>query len=1068
VNRAGAGVRPLLVAFALSGCAGLIYEVAWARALSQAMGQSLQAMTAVLVVFLLGLGTGALAGGRLAPRLRRPLLAYAGLEAAIALFGLLSPPVLRLVPVAMEALGPGIPDGAPFALLRLLVAAAVLGPATVAMGATLPCLVQASRGRAAAEPAIGLLYGWNTIGAAGGAALGSFLLMPFAGTRGALAIAAAANLIAGTIAWRLGRRWTAREAVVPPQPAAGIDGAIDPGGASAPPGVPIVLAVAFLSGAIGALFQIGWTRVIAMTFGSSVYALGLTLTACILGLGVGPVVAARPAIVARFGPARRAAAALWLQGALSFALLPAFALLPSIASQFSSRLAARPGVLVGLLFLCLAALLCPATMAQGAAFSPLAILAGDLRGRAAGAAGRTFAASSCGSAIGFLLAGFAAIPALGTRPTLALAAAASIFLALVMLRTGRPPSPVGERGGRRFGPAWALLAGAPALFLLVPAWDRLQMSGGPFLYGPVYHAALGAEGLAEAIRRRGDLLFYREDGAGVVTVRRSPAGVLSMQINGRTEASGGGDLATQILAADLPLLLHPDPRNVLLVGLASGISLGAAARHPVESVRVVEIVPSVVDGARLFADDNGGALDDPRVEIAIDDARSHLLARPERYDVIASQPSNPWVSGVANLFTVEFYRLARRRLRPGGLFAQWVQGYRLEPVDLRGIARSFIEVFPDATLWEESAGGGDFFLVGGDGPIVVDPVRYGAVPDGVRVDLARAGVGSAAALASRFVCGPDGLRAFAGGAPLHTDDDLYLEWRAPLALFRDTLAAQTGAINRFREPVHALLPASPAARDPRFVADLAEQLRLRAGRLAIAASLKDADRMALVDPHLAAGIDRLRRGQYEAAVAALATAVTEQPASPSAHFLLGEGYRGMGLCRPAVVAFREAVRQDAGLAAAWHGIGRCLLRESDLDDAERALREAIRLDPLDAAARNNLGTVRLRAGDLDAAERLFRDALGADPGLSAAHANLGLVLARRGDPAAARDAYRAALDLDPLNLDALYNLAAALKATGDAAGAAVALRRLLSVDPGDGEAGALLRSLEEEAPRAAR
>jgi spermidine synthase len=527
-------------------------------------------------------------------------------------------------------------------------------------------------------------------------------------------------------------------------------------------------------------------------------------------------------------------------------------------------------------------------------------------------------------------------------------------------------------------------------------------------------------------------------------------------------------MATQLLTTHLPLLLHPAPRDLLLIGLASGVSLGAALRHPLDAALVVEIVPSVPGAARLFERDNGAALDDPRVRVVIDDARSHLMARPDRYDVIASQPSNPWVSGVPNLFTVDFYRLARRRLRPGGLFMQWVQAYRLEPRDLRGVVRSFLEVFPAATLWEESAGGGDYFLVAGDAPIVVDPERWRAAPNPVWTDLRRAGIDGAADLLSRFVCGPDGLRAFAAGAPLHTDDDLYLEWRAPLALFRDTLATQISTLNRYREPVIALLPEGYAGRDPDLMADLGARLRRRSGRLAIAASLKHADRMALVDPHLAAGIDRLRTGRYNEAVMALTAAAAGHPDSASAHFLLGEAYRGAGLCGAAVVAFREALRRDADMASAWNGMGSCLLREGALEKAERALREAVRFDPGNAVARNNLGTALLRAGDPDGAERLFRDALAADPALSAARANVGLVLRRRGDLAGALDEYRAALDLDPLNLDARYNLAAALKQSGDAAGATGALRELLAVDPTDGDAVALLESLEREGPGAPR
>src|SRR2546425_5959553 len=204
----------------------------------------------------------------------------------------------------------------------------------------------------------------------------------------------------------------------------------------------------------------------------------------------------------------------------------------------------------------------------------------------------------------------------------------------------------------------SLLFGALVLPWLLPGWDRELMSGGGFLYGPIYRSAShGGAHLRDLIRGRGEILFSREDGTGLVTVRRSPAGIQSLQINGKTEASTGGDMSTQLLSAHLPLLLHPDPRDVLVIGLASGITLGAAERHPLRSIEVVEIAPAVAEAARRFDAWNGGALADPRVRLVIDDARGRLIPRARRFDVITSQPSNPWVAGVSNLFTVEFYRL---------------------------------------------------------------------------------------------------------------------------------------------------------------------------------------------------------------------------------------------------------------------------------------------------------------------------------------------------------------------------------------------------------------------------
>ncbi|HYS78836.1 MAG TPA: tetratricopeptide repeat protein, partial [Candidatus Dormibacteraeota bacterium] len=632
------------------------------------------------------------------------------------------------------------------------------------------------------------------------------------------------------------------------------------------------------------------------------------------------------------------------------------------------------------------------------------------------------------------------------------ASSASLLLGLIPL--------IGLSARRRS--SWLAAAGLLSAALLVPpllpGWDPRLISGGAFLYGPIYRAAAGARGdLKEAIRRRGPILFSKEDGVSLVTVRRSPAGVLSLQLNGKTEASTGGDMSTQLLSAHLPLLLHSSPADVLVIGLASGITLGAVERHPVRSIEAIEIAPGVVRAARLFDAWNQRALDDPRASVTIDDARSRLLVRRTRYDVITSQPSNPWVAGVSNLFTVEFYRLVRSRLKPGGLFCQWVQAYRLSAEDFRGITRSFLEVFPEATLWEESAGGGDYFLVGGDGPLRVDPdrLRPARLPS-VWDDLRRAGIEEEADLLSRFVTGPEGLRTLAAGARRHTDDTLYLETSAPLAMFRDTLREQTVALRRVRRPVSDILPEGTASMDRALAAALRSRARERDIRLEIAAGLTDADLWSLSDPYLAAGLEALRAGLLADAVSALSQAAAHNTESGTAHYLLGEAYRAAGLEDAAAVAYREAARRDPGLAGAWNALGRYLAARKRSEEAAAAFERALLADARLASARNNLGALRLQSGDATGAERLFLEALQADPDLAAAHANLGLLLKRRGDFAAAERRYREAIDLDPLNTDARYNLAALLHAAGRIDEARRELARLLDIDPADADARRML------------
>ena len=1050
---------PFLAAiFALSGCAGLIHEVAWARALGQSLGNSLQALTIVLVSFLGGLGVGSAAASRLAGRLRNPLAAYAALEGLLAVYGLVSPAVAALVPRVLEAIGPAC--GSPLSLLALRsgVAVVVLALPTILMGASFPILVrEAVGGGAAPGRVLAVLYGVNTLGGALGALIGSFGLLPFLGTRGSFLAAGVLNAVAAGSA--LLRKDQGHAADRPSAGASRIPSA-EPAAPSRSPRALSLPALAFLAafaGATGAILQVGWTRAAALAFGSSVYALGVTLASYILGLGAGPILVRRR-LTQPGAPPLVLAVALAGAGLSSLLLVPVLGRLPIVAAFASGRIAPTPAMLIAVQFSVIAALLLIPTFCLGAAFPALAACGAALPGASTHvSAGRLYAASSWGSVAGFVLAGFVALPGVGTRRSLLAASAVPLLLAII------PVFSLPMRRRRASIAALGLALGALLLPAFLPAWDLDLVSGGGFLYGPIYRSASGAGGdLGGAIRRRGDILFAREDGVALVTVRRSPAGVLSLQINGKTEASTGGDMSTQLLSAHLPLLLHAAPDDVLIVGLASGITLGAAERHDVRAIQVIEIAPAVREAARWFDDWSGSALEDARVQVVFDDARSRLLVTPRRFDVIASQPSNPWVAGVSNLFTVEFYRLARARLKPGGLLCQWVQAYRLSSEDFRGLVRSFLEVFPHATLWEESAGGGDYFLLGGerDAPLRIDPARLrGPKHQAAWIDLERAGMAQPADLLSRFVTGPGGLAALSAGARLHTDDTLYLETRAPLAMFSDNLREQIAALRRVRQSVTDILPEGLVASDPNLVQALRARARERDVRLDIATSLKDADLWSLEDPYLAAGLAALRAGLIKDAITALSAASSHNPESGTAPYLLGESYRAAGLEDAAELGFQEAVRRDASLAPAWNALGRCRAARGDATGAEAAFAKAIALDPRLAAARNNLGALRLEAGQLEEAERLLNEALRADPTLAAAHANLGLLLKRRGDPTAAERCYREALELDPLNLDARYNLAALLGEAGRKDDARQELRRLLEIEPLDPDARAALARL---------
>jgi spermidine synthase len=422
--------------------------------------------------------------------------------------------------------------------------------------------------------------------------------------------------------------------------------------------------------------------------------------------------------------------------------------------------------------------LLPATLLIGATFPcAVAVVARDLT-RVGEDVGEIYSANTLGAIAGAVVAGFIVVPALGVHGALAAAAAANLVLAALLLSStaGRP------RLVPWIAAAVALIAAVGVLRL--PPWDQALMSSGPAVYARSYLGRTSGGFSASLQRQR--VLFYRDGVSGTVSVHRMGDNT-SLRVNGKTDASTGRDMPTQLLLGHLPLLVRPEARDVLIIGLGSGVTAAAVARHAVTRIDVVEIEPAVIEAGRFFADANGNVLKDPRVRVVIGDGRNFLLTTPQRYDVIISEPSNPWIAGLASLFSREFFALAMTRLKPGGLMVQWVQTYGLRPEDFRMIARTFRAVFPAVSVWNPIEA--DVLLLGGAEPPSMDVSswarRYGDEP-GLRADLQRLGVRHGAGVAGFLALGEEDTARLTEGTAVNTDDRLPLEFSAPRSLYLET------------------------------------------------------------------------------------------------------------------------------------------------------------------------------------------------------------------------------------------------------------------------------------------
>jgi spermidine synthase len=291
-------------------------------------------------------------------------------------------------------------------------------------------------------------------------------------------------------------------------------------------------------------------------------------------------------------------------------------------------------------------------------------------------------------------------------------------------------------------------------------------------------------------------LMYIEGPTATVSVRKDWK-ITSMAINGRTNASDTEDMPTQVMLSHLPLLVAPNVRNSLIIGFASGVSVGSMLQSSIESVECVELEPATVSGSRYFEHVNNRPLEDRRMHLIIDDARTYLRVSPTRYDIIVSEPSHPWVPGVANLFTKEFFELGRARLSDTGVFAQWVQIYQLSTDSLRSVLATYQKVFPHVLVFRVggSARGKDLILIGSMKPLSLDLIKERLTDQRTVADLARVKMSTEEEIRAWYVCDEKILSPAVAGAVINTDDNMHIETTVPRETFLPTMQSNSDWLN---------------------------------------------------------------------------------------------------------------------------------------------------------------------------------------------------------------------------------------------------------------------------------
>ena len=724
----------LYVCFFVSGVAGLIYEVLWAKYLALYVGSTGLAQIIVLATFMGGLALGCQLLGSLADRVRSPLKMYSFLEFGIGVYALVFDKIFVLgrdVFIAVVRASGSAESGLVAGKITACVLSILLP--TFLMGGTLPAMGRyMMRTLNVVGPRISILYFINSLGAVFGCVFAGFYLIGRFGLQFSMVVGAILNIAAGLVSMAVLSRETADMA-----PKEETGPAIDEGLPAW--ATTVVLAGVGISGAVSMMYEVGWIRLLTLVLGSSTYSFALMLATFILGLAIGSFLLSfrkrTAGYVLIFGLSEAAV------GLTVLLMLPFYAKLPYWFNQLASSLNREPatfGLYQFCIFLMCALVMIVPTILQGITFpAAIKVLIPDIHriGRRIGYAG---AINTIGTLVGSVGAGFLGLPFLGIKGTLEMAVALNSVLGLAIVAV--EPAPARRRKGLAAA-LMAMLAVWAWYGVAMGPWDRLVLTAGTYR---TRQRIPSFEKLRSKLASR-ETLFYRDGIDATIAVQDltgdEPQRILV--INGKTDASTGRDMPTQKIMAHLPMMLHPRPEKVLIVGIGSGATIGSVlAYEGVKQVDVVEICRDVIDASRLFDSVNGSFRKDPRVHVFWEDAKTFLQIADTEYDVIISEPTNPWIAGVAGVFSQEYFETCRSHLSPGGFFMQWIQGYELEDSTFFLILETFTGVFPCYTLWNPSYS--DTVLVGSPQPYGADFGRMEArvKTPGVQRDLATMGLSS--------------------------------------------------------------------------------------------------------------------------------------------------------------------------------------------------------------------------------------------------------------------------------------------------------------------------------------
>lgn len=793
----------LFLLFFLSGISGLIYESIWSRYIRQFVGSASTAQVLVLSLFMGGMALGSLIASRRLSKVRAPIRAYGLIEGGIGLYAIVFPylaaGVMRL---CYDVIFPAIGGGAGVAVIKWGMASLLILPPCILLGMTFPLMSAGilRQDRLRSGEILSFLYFTNSIGAALGALLSGFLLVANFGLPGTLVCAAVLNILIAVVA--IGQRKEHPPIVADSAPAA-----TDPRSRAGL--TRLLLVVAFGTGLSSFMYEIGWIRLLSMIIGSATHSFEVMLSAFVFGLAVGGLWVRgrmdkwkRPELVLGFVQLLMGLAAIATLPLYSYAILAMGWLMEGDATRTESMWLGFNALRYGL---CLV-IMFPATFCAGMTL-PLITHVLLKRGEEEGVIGKVYGCNTLGAIAGATLAGLLLLPLIGLQRVIVIGAIVDIILGLLLMRVefGRPTRPAGLAGTAALATASCAFAVVFGLGLLPRPLsfqlDPMALSSTVFRHGRTrlgdgYELLRYVDGRTASVTviRLEDDREYR-----VIYTNGKPDAslVLNRYPEDRDPADGpdiAGDEPNQILVGLIPMMMRPDATDVALIGFGSGVTSHVLLGSPkLERLDTIEIEPEMVEGSKHFLPVNERAYTDPRNHFWFDDAKAYFAGAAQKYDFIVSEPTNPWVSGVSSLFTVEFYREVKRYLKPSGVLAQWLQGYELSNELLMTVLTALDQEFSDYQILR--VGDSDWVILavadGELGQLSADPLKWAALAPELKV----IGVHDVGQMDSLLVANRRMLHPFLDGKPANSDAHPLLDTGAEKTRFMQDSA---GFLHRLR------------------------------------------------------------------------------------------------------------------------------------------------------------------------------------------------------------------------------------------------------------------------------